>query len=90
MYLFGSLWSRWQLAFKVVTPVLHVAFSVTQVHGSMNLFRIYRQQQSILAGRLDPDGEHGGDRGSGRLEVVTEDMRESTCKVVSGGGDERV
>ncbi|KAJ5761067.1 hypothetical protein N7520_008223 [Penicillium odoratum] len=48
MWLFGSLWSRWQLAFKVVTPILHVAFSVTQMHGSLVFWRMYKKQQRII------------------------------------------
>ncbi|KAF3929881.1 hypothetical protein AA313_de0200008 [Arthrobotrys entomopaga] len=38
MYLFGALWHRWELSFKIVTPILHVAFSAAQLHGS-NIFR---------------------------------------------------
>lgn len=48
MYLFGSLWSRWQLAFKVVTPILHVAFSAAQVHGSVILWKMYRTQYEYI------------------------------------------
>ncbi|EPS38138.1 hypothetical protein H072_8139 [Dactylellina haptotyla CBS 200.50] len=38
MYLFGVLWDQWELSFKVVTPMLHIAFSAAQLHGS-NIFR---------------------------------------------------
>ena len=38
MYLFGSLWQRWTIAFKIVTPLLHMAFSTTQLHGSRILY----------------------------------------------------
>lgn len=53
MWLFGSLWSRWNLAFKVVTPLLHVAFSAAQIHGSLVFWRMYRRQQRCI--REDPE-----------------------------------
>lgn len=49
MYLFGSLWSRWQLAFKIVTPVLHCAFSATQLHGSRIFYFMWKKQKRIMA-----------------------------------------
>ncbi|KAJ6041616.1 uncharacterized protein N7446_010504 [Penicillium canescens] len=48
MWLFGSLWSRWRLAFKVVTPLLHIAFSAAQIHGSLVFWRMYRRQQRYM------------------------------------------
>ncbi|CAI7567539.1 unnamed protein product [Penicillium glandicola] len=45
MWLFASTWDRWRLAFKVVTPVLHVAFSAAQIHGSLVFWRMYRRQK---------------------------------------------
>lgn len=44
-YMFGSLWSQWQLAFKIVTPLLHVAFSATQLHGSRIFMMMYLSQK---------------------------------------------
>jgi len=48
MYVFGSLWSRWITAFKVVTPLLHVAFSATQLHGSLIFYRMAKRQQKLI------------------------------------------
>ena len=48
-YLFGSLWSQWQLAFKIVTPLLHCAFSATQLHGSRIFFLMWKKQNRYLA-----------------------------------------
>ncbi|RJE19486.1 hypothetical protein PHISCL_08171 [Aspergillus sclerotialis] len=73
MYLFGSLWSRWQLAFKIITPILHVAFSATQIHGSMILFRMYRRQQRIIAGISDQDVERNRISGANQPETVNEE-----------------
>ncbi|KAJ5167728.1 uncharacterized protein N7482_003322, partial [Penicillium canariense] len=48
MWLFGSLWNRWQIAFKVATPLLHLAFSAAQIHGSLVFWRMYKRQQQFL------------------------------------------
>ncbi|KAJ5305965.1 hypothetical protein N7508_004980 [Penicillium antarcticum] len=53
MWLFGSLWSRWRLAFKVVTPLLHIAFSAAQIHGSLVFWRMYRRQQRCMKDRAN-------------------------------------
>ncbi|KAJ5963890.1 uncharacterized protein N7479_003766 [Penicillium vulpinum] len=47
MWLFASTWDRWRLAFKVVTPVLHVAFSAAQIHGSLVFWRMYLRQKGF-------------------------------------------
>ncbi|KAJ5754042.1 uncharacterized protein N7511_008195 [Penicillium nucicola] len=53
MWLFGSLWSRWRLAFKVVTPLLHIAFSAAQIHGSLVFWRMYCRQKKYLKDQSD-------------------------------------
>ena len=60
MYLFGVLWSKWELAFKVTTPMLHLAFSAAQVHGSMVFYRMYKRQERHLDEKPDekPDVEN--------------------------------
>ena len=47
MWLFGSLWSRWTLAYKIVTPVLHVLFSIAQLWGAwiFNRLRLKEKEQ---------------------------------------------
>ncbi|KAJ5171274.1 uncharacterized protein N7500_004057, partial [Penicillium coprophilum] len=47
MWLFASTWARWRLAFKIVTPILHVAFSAAQIHGSLVFWRMYRRQKRL-------------------------------------------
>jgi hypothetical protein len=49
MYLFGSLWDRWTIAFKVTTPMLHLLFMSCQLWGSFNFYKMYRRQQRLLA-----------------------------------------
>lgn len=73
--------------FKVATPFLHVAFSVTQIHGSMILFRMYRRQNRILAEQLDSDVERCGLPVSGQSEMIG-DGRGS--KMVSTDGSDLV
>ena len=45
MYMFGILWDRWPLEFKIVTPLLHVAFSAAQFHGSRIFYIMWRKQE---------------------------------------------
>lgn len=57
-YLFGSLWPQWQIAFKIVTPLLHCAFSATQLHGSWIFWKMWKRQEKLLAEKLEEgDGE---------------------------------
>ena len=56
MYLFGSLWNQWITAFKVVTPLLHIAFAATQFHGTRVFYGLWRKQQAHLA--QEPDEEY--------------------------------
>ena len=53
MYMFGILWDRWPLSFKIVTPLLHVAFSAAQLHGSGIFYIIWRKQEQLLNGERD-------------------------------------
>lgn len=48
MYLFGSLWNRWTIAFKITTPMLHVLFASAQLWGSYNFYRMYKKQQRLI------------------------------------------
>ncbi|KAI9831196.1 MAG: hypothetical protein M1826_003861 [Phylliscum demangeonii] len=59
--LFGSLWDKWRISFKVVTPILHVVFAATQLHGSRIFWKLYRRQQRILSGH-ESDEEQADDK----------------------------
>ncbi|RDL37098.1 Uncharacterized protein BP5553_04531 [Venustampulla echinocandica] len=48
MYLFGSLWDRWTIAFKVATPMLHVLFASCQMWGSWNFYKMYQKQKRTI------------------------------------------
>jgi len=48
MYMFGVLWNRWPLSFKIVTPTLHIAFSAAQFHGTLIFYRLWKKQEQKL------------------------------------------
>ncbi|KAL9063479.1 MAG: hypothetical protein Q9161_009442 [Pseudevernia consocians] len=72
-YLFGSLWSQWQLAFKIVTPILHCAFSATQLHGSRIFYLMWKKQVSMLEGGI-------GGLEAGLIGVAAEEEEEGKGK----------
>ncbi|KAJ5727627.1 hypothetical protein N7493_005447 [Penicillium malachiteum] len=51
MWLFGSIWDRWGIAFKVLTPILHIAFSAAQVHESFCILEDVQASTGIHQGR---------------------------------------
>jgi hypothetical protein len=48
MYLFGSVWDRWTIAFEVTTPMLHLLFMSCQLWGSYNFYKMYKRQQRLI------------------------------------------
>jgi hypothetical protein len=60
MTLFGLSWEKWDIEFKVLTPILHIIFTLAQLHGSRILFSMYKKQRRILAEGdkplTDPEG----------------------------------
>ncbi|KAJ6179674.1 hypothetical protein N7519_010135 [Penicillium mononematosum] len=78
MWLFGSTWDRWRLAFKVVTPLLHLAFSAAQIHGTLVFWRMYCRQKRFereadeeakdsYVGGVDSRNDFQSQRQSGRI-----------------------
>lgn len=49
MWLFGGLWNRWTLAFRIATPILHVVFTMAQLWGAIVMWRMWKQQSRLLA-----------------------------------------
>ncbi|KAL1643321.1 hypothetical protein SLS58_004992 [Diplodia intermedia] len=49
MWLFGSLWDKWTIAFKVSTPILHVLFSAAQVWGALVFRHMWKNQERLMA-----------------------------------------
>lgn len=48
MWLFGVLWPKWTIAFKLTTPMLHLLFSFAQLWGSWNFYKMYKRQVRFL------------------------------------------
>lgn len=102
-YLFGSLWSQWQLAFKIVTPVLHCAFSATQLHGTHIFYRMWQKQRKLLLlGGIGGGLEAGEGETEGELELkvtvegeegssgkLAEVRRQSVALLFEGSGRDR-
>ena len=57
MYMFGILWNQWSLSFKIMTPVLHLAFAAGQLHGTRNLYAIWKKQEGKLKQVTDSQSE---------------------------------
>jgi len=81
MYLFGSLWYQWTTPFKVVTPILHLAFSFTQLHGSRVFFRLWQKQERLRKEKHAGVGDEaavgggGGEEAGEREKELTEAER---------------
>ncbi|KAJ8062856.1 hypothetical protein OCU04_008110 [Sclerotinia nivalis] len=67
MFLFGSLWDRWTLAFKMTTPMLHVVFMAAQLWGTWNFVGLYRRQ-GVLMREMEKRGEEEAGLGMGMEE----------------------
>lgn len=60
MYLFGQLWHRWPLSFKIITPMLHIAFSAAQFHGTRIFYFVWKRQERLLREKGDLEKVEGG------------------------------
>ena len=92
MYLFGSLWFRWTLAFKIVTPIFHVLFSAAQLWGSFILFKMWKRQQGLLINpKVSINEIREGSRGTGltvTAEQETETYRSNHSSLVIDMGNQ--
>ena len=71
MYLFGISWNRWQLAFKITTPMLHVLFMSCQLWGTYNFYKMVQRQKRIIRDQEREQGKHED------TELGTKKMEES-------------
>jgi hypothetical protein len=93
MYLFGSLWNRWTIAFKVTTPMLHVLFASAQLWGSYNFYRMYKKQERLIAelegGMDDPEaGSKAEEAKKDRVLVTPREREDLTADALSHYGSE--
>jgi hypothetical protein len=85
MWLFASTWDRWRLAFKIVTPFLHAAFSAAQIHGSLVFWRMYcRQKRFQVDG--DVEARESNTKGEGE-DSLNRQSESQGGRSVEGEGD---
>lgn len=51
-WLFGSLWDKWTLPFRVVTPILHALFSCAQLWGAWVFWNLSKKEARKAAGLI--------------------------------------
>lgn len=51
-WLWGSLWEKWTLPFKVVTPILHLLFSCAQGWGAWVFWQLSKKEARKAAGMI--------------------------------------
>lgn len=84
MWLFGSLWDQWTIAFKVATPILHLVFTAAQVWGSWNFYTMWRAQtKKMIAAEKGKDVELG----AGSTELVERDPVDSEATITEHAVD---
>lgn len=57
MWIFGTLWEKWNLAFKIVTPSLHVLFTVAQLWGAWVFWIIAKKEARLNQEQFRAQGE---------------------------------
>lgn len=60
MWLFGSLWFRWTLPFKVVTPFLHLIFTAAQLWGAKNFRSMWLKQKNLQRAQEEDEERRAG------------------------------
>jgi hypothetical protein len=48
MTLFGQSWDKWELSFKIITPILHVLFTAAQLHCARVLAALWMKEKRRL------------------------------------------
>lgn len=49
-WLWGSLWERWSIGFKVATPILHLLFSAAQAWGAYVFWQLSKKEKRKARG----------------------------------------
>jgi hypothetical protein len=80
-YLWGSLWDRWTLAFRVTTPLLHILFAAAQLWGSFVFYKMYKKQCSIIAKKAVENGDvEAAPKTEGEAVMTTEEDGATTTE----------
>ncbi|KAK6532554.1 hypothetical protein TWF281_006739 [Arthrobotrys megalospora] len=69
MYLFGILWSEWELSFKIATPLLHIAFLAAQLHGTNILRKMMIREGKRMRGGVMSTEKQGSECGALKKKV---------------------
>lgn len=82
MTLFGQSWDQWDLSFKVATPMLHILFTIAQLHAAKILFHFWTKHKRLLAEEdrqfMDPEGAFPKADGRKKAQAVaTEELEVS-------------
>lgn len=71
-WLFGSLWDKWTLPFKVVTPILHALFSCAQLWGAWVFWGLSKKEARKAAGLITAGALADEEKPGKELSVVME------------------
>jgi hypothetical protein len=86
MTLFGQSWSKWELTFKIITPILHVLFTIAQLHCARVLFAMWMKQKKLLAAEdaayLDPEAQN---KYAGQITREVHDVQDSSYDSTKDG-----
>jgi hypothetical protein len=64
MYFFGLLWNDFSLGLRISTPILHIAFTAAQLHGTRIFYTMWRKQERLIGGRDDLEKSPGLQEGT--------------------------
>lgn len=67
-YLLGNSWSRWELSFKIVTPILHVLFTAAQIHAAKILCIMWKKEKTKLARETEEEDLEASSKTKGNAE----------------------
>lgn len=86
-WLFASLWDKWTLPFKVVTPILHLLFSCAQAWGAWVFWNLSKKEARKAAGLLKSEpvlvSEEGLDKQDDSMETYSKDRKSAEISVAS-------
>lgn len=87
--LFGQSWSKWELEFKIITPILHILFTIAQLHCARVLFAMWMKQKRALlkesSQQNDPEAQTKDSESSDRPDasVLTRDQNSGAASDTS-------
>lgn len=84
MTLFGQAWDRWELSFKVITPILHFLFTVAQIHAAKILYLMWAKERRLALAESMNDTDI---EGQAKAKAMADDQKfkgnETTIEIQS-------